>query len=413
MRVLILSQYYAPEPIPKPVELADELLKRGHEPQVLTGYPNYPTGELHPRYRPGLIYRERIHGVPVTRTYEFPYHGRNTLLRIANYLSFMFSAPLGWFGQPPFDVMYVWHPPLTVGVAAWLIAAPRGRPFVYDVQDIWPESTVLSGLMKEGPLVHVMAALERFVYRKAAHILVVTEGARQNLIAKGVAADKLSVMPHWVDESVFAQADEADCRHIRSQYAWGSRFVLLFAGNIGMVQGLDTVIDAASQLSQEEDILIALVGDGTDKQRLQAEVRRQGLGRRVQFIERQPQERIAAFTGAADALLVHLRKSALSELVIPTKTFTCLAAGRPIVMAMEGSAAALVRDADAGIMIRPEDPGALADAILRLKNTDVDRRLAMGARGREYVRRHFLREHVVTRYEMLLEDVARRSSVAS
>src|SRR5437660_10947613 len=200
MRILILSQYYDPEPVPKPAELAEALRQRGHQVAVLTGFPNYPSGKLYKGFRLRMVKREVMNGIPVTRTFEYPYHGTNVIGRLLNYFSFMVSAPLGSLLTPACDAIYVWHPPLTVGVAAWVIAGLRGVPFIYDVQDIWPESAVLSGLLKEGWLVRMMSRLERFVYRRADHLLVVTDGSRKNLIAKGIAPARISAMPHWVDE---------------------------------------------------------------------------------------------------------------------------------------------------------------------------------------------------------------------
>ena len=408
MRVLILSQYYKPEPIPKPVELAQELRQRGHIVSVLTGFPNYPTGKLYPGFDLNVVKREEIDGIPVTRTFEFPYHGRQAIGRVLNYVSFMISAPLGSFFAPPCDVIYVWHPPLTIGVAAWLIARLRRVPFVYDVQDIWPESAVLSGLLKDGWLVRLMSRLERFVYRQANHILVVTDGARDNLIAKGVPPDKISVMPHWVDESLFAQADEPARQRTRERYGWCDHFVVLFAGNLGLAQGLETVVSAASQLRSDDKVLIVLVGDGTDKDRLQRLAHSLGLKNSLQFIERQPIEKMPDFMAASDALLVHLKRSELSHYVIPTKTLAYLAAGQPILMAMDGAAAQLVREAGAGFVIPPENPAELASAIRLLSDMPPSERAVMGWRGRDYLIAHLSKQKVIPQYEAVLQRAVRR-----
>jgi len=277
MRVLILSQYYKPEPVPKPGELAEELKRCGHDVTVLTGFPNYPTGRLYPGTCLRLLQREEIDGIRVTRTFEFPYHGRRVMGRCLNYGSFMASAILGGVLGPRPDAIYVWHPPLTVGIAAAVIARVRRVPFVYDVQDIWPEAAVVSGTLKEGWLVRLISRLERLVYREADHILVVTSGARENLMAKGVPSEKLSVMPHWVDDELFREPEAGARNRIREKYGWGERWIVLFAGNIGFLQGLDTIIEAASQLPSDGRILIALVGDGADKERLQTVVRERRL----------------------------------------------------------------------------------------------------------------------------------------
>jgi colanic acid biosynthesis glycosyl transferase WcaI len=407
MRVLILSQYYAPEPVPKPSELAAELASRGHTVSVLTGYPNYPSGDLYDGFRLRPMERTTVDGIPVVRAYEYPYHGTRALGRMLNYASFMLAAPIASLLAPKCDVIYVWHPPLTVGVAAAVIARLRGVGFVYDVQDIWPESAVLSGLLKEGPLVRFMRWLERAVYKQADHLLVVTEGARQNLLRKGVPPEKVSVGNHWIDAQVFAPPGSGAREATRAEHGWAGRFVLLFAGNIGLVQGLDTLVDTAAAFPPGSNALIAMVGDGTDRQRLQDRVRDLGLAERVQFLARRPMDGMPPLFAAADALLVHLKKSELSRLVIPTKTLAYLAAGRPIVMAMEGAAADLVRDARAGIALPSEDPARLVDAIEALRMMPEAEREAMGARATAYLSAHLTKDVVIPEYEALLARVAR------
>jgi putative colanic acid biosynthesis glycosyltransferase WcaI len=411
MRVLILSQYYKPEPVPKPAELAEALCENGHTVSVVTGFPNYPSGNLYAGFKLSAVKRELIDGVPVIRSFEFPYHGQRAIGRILNYVSFMLSAPLGALLAPACDVIYVWHPPLTIGIAAWLIARWRGAPFVYDVQDIWPEIAVLSGLLRPNSrTVRLLSWLERFVYQQADHLLVVANGARDNLIAKGVPPSKVTVMPHWVDESLFEQTDPRAREKIRAQYSWDERFVVLFAGNIGLLQGLETVVSAAAQLPPRGNILIVLVGDGTDKARLQQRCADAGLHDRLQFIERQPMERMPAFMAAADVLLVHLKRSEIARYVIPTKTLAYLAAGQPILMAMEGAAADLVQSTGAGIVVAPEDPVALATSIKSLWSMPPAERRQMGAQGKKYLNSNLSKEAVVIQYEALLKRVASRAA---
>ncbi len=406
MRVLILSQYYYPEPVPKAGELADALVARGHTVNVITGFPNYPEGKLYANYRLHLFQRETVNGVPIVRTFEYPYHGKSVPGRMLNYLSFMLSAPLGALFSRRADVIYVWHPPLTIGVAAWFIARIRRIPFVYDVQDIWPDSVVTSGLMKEGTAVTILRRLERFVYRQADHLLVVTEGARQNLIKKGVAPEKLTVIPHWIDERLFANNVTDSAREVRTKYEWDGCFVVMFAGNIGIVQGLDAVLEAFHLLRDETTIRFVMVGDGTDKARIQQLVREMDLTTQVQFIDSQPATRIPVFLEAADVLLVHLKRSELSRYVIPTKTLAYLAAGKPILMAMEGAAADLVQQAQAGILVTPGDSVAISEGIRKLHRLPSIEREALGDKGRSYLLEHLTKDIIIDRYETLLRCVA-------
>jgi glycosyltransferase involved in cell wall biosynthesis len=407
MRILILSQWYFPEPVPKPQELAEALAEKGHTVSVITGYPNYPEGKLYEGWKLKFRQRETINDIPVMRTYEYPYHGKNSLKRMLNYISFMLSAPFGLFGTEKFDVIYVWHPPLTVGVAAWVIARLRRVPFIYDVQDIWPDSVVMSGMMKEGFVVRLMRRLEKFVYKHANHIFVVTKGARENLIGKGVPPEKVTAMPHWIDENLFSRGDDKTREQVRKEYGWDARFVVLFAGNIGIVQGLDSVVRAASLLDKESKVLIALVGNGADKERLQNMVAEFDLQEKVQFIGWQPMEKMPAFMSAADALLVHLKRSDITELVIPTKTMAYLAAGKPILMAMNGAAAQLVEESRAGIFIEPEEPNELAKAIIDFSQMSDEQRKEMGENGRTYLVTHLSKNKVIAMYEEILKRFAK------
>ena len=406
MRVLVLSQWYHPEPVPKPRELAEALAEKGHTVTVITGFPNYPDGKLYEGWKLRFRKRETIKGIPVTRTYEYPYHGKSSMRRVLNYVSFMLSAPFGLIGTPKFDAIYVWHPPLTVGVAAWVIARLRRTPFIYDVQDIWPDSVVMSGLMSDGFVVGLMRKLEKFVYKRANHIFVVTSGARENLIGKGVQPEKVSAMPHWIDENLFANGAGETGEQIRTEYGWEGRFVVLFAGNVGIVQGLASVVRSASLLDEESNVLIAIVGGGADKDNLQKLVDEMQLHHRIQFIDWQPMERMPAFMSAADLLLVHLKRSDITELIIPTKTMAYLASGKPIVMAMNGAAAELIDASGGGMSIEPEDAPALAKAIMEFSKMSDARRTEIGENGREYLVKNFSKEKVIAMYEKALERVA-------
>jgi colanic acid biosynthesis glycosyl transferase WcaI len=406
MRILVLSQYYAPEPIPKPVDLAVALARRGHDVTVLTGFPNYPSGRLYDGYRLRPMRREIIDGVPVVRAFELPYHGRSALGRLANYGSFMLAAPLASTRLGRFDVIYVWHPPLTMGVAAWLVSLITRAPFAYDVQDIWPDAAVLSGLLRPGVFVRLLSRLERFVYRRAAHLFVATDAARTNLLDKGVPPDRVTTMSHWVDEALLTdRTGSAEAADLRRRCGWEDRFVVMFAGNLGLVQGLDTVLQAAARL-RDTDVHLVFVGDGVDRPRLIAMTTDLDLRDRVTFIDRQSPEALSAYHAAADALVVHLRRSPLSDFVIPLKTASYLAAGRPIVAATGGAAGELVERAGAGCAVSPDDPEALAAVLRRLRALPADERAAMGDRGRAFARARLAAGVVVPQYEAELARIA-------
>jgi colanic acid biosynthesis glycosyl transferase WcaI len=408
MRVLIVAQYYAPEPVPKPSEIAEELTRRGHSVTVLTGLPNYPSGVLASGYKLTPRFDEVIAGVPVTRVFEYPYHGRSAIRRTANYLSFTLAAAAAAYAVPRPDIMYVFLPPPTLGVSAWVIGALRHAPFVCDVQDIWPDEAIMSGILREGVFASALRAVERFVYAKASHVLVATDGARTNLLKKGVPEVKVSVLSHWYPMNDDPAAHPPEFIALgRRELRASEQFVVTFAGNLGILQGLSTVLDAAERLRSRRDIAFRFVGDGLDRPRLEGIVAERKLDN-VLFLDRRPPAEVAPLLAASDCLLVHAVPGPLQEIAVPTKTLAYLAAGRPVIAAMDGPTAAIIREADAGVTSPPGDPVALAGAIERLTALPAAELAAMGARGRRFVAERFDKRSVIDRLEAILERHARR-----
>jgi colanic acid biosynthesis glycosyl transferase WcaI len=260
--------------------------------------------------------------------------------------------------------------------------------------------------LREGLLWRAMLKLERFVYRRAAYLLVVTPAARQNLIGKGVPPEMVSVMNNWIDESLFADVDESERPRLRELHGWSDSFVAIFAGNLGMVQGLDTLVRAASMLTNDDRIRVVFVGDGTDRARLQTLTRELNIESRVEFIGRLPMTEMPRYMAAADALVVHLRRSDRARSIIPSKTLAYLAAGKPIVMAMEGAAADLVVEAGAGITLPGDEPEKLAEVLRQLAAMSDDERRAFGRAGKDFLLRTMTRSHVISQYEEILRKVA-------
>ena len=409
MKILVLSHYFTPEPITKPLEIAAALRDAGHRVQVVTGFPNYPGGVLYPGYPLRLFRRDTIAGIPVIRTWVYPSHGSSRMGRLLNYASFMLSSIAGGLFAGRFDAMYVWHPPLSIGVAAAAITAIRRKKFVYDLLDIWPESAIATGFLRPGWMFNLLATVERFVYRRAEHIFVVTEAAKGNLLSKGVMPDKITVAPPWYDDADIAHIVPSDRESVRSHENWHGRFVVMFAGNMGVLQGLDNLLHAAQRLPHDPSIVIAMVGDGMDLPRLKQLVIALELTDRVRFVARQPSTAMARYFAAADALFVQLRTSPVTDFSIPAKTIAYLAAGKPIVVASTGTGADVVSAAQAGIVVPPENPGRLAQAFVQLARMDADERARMGQRGRQYFENHFRKEAILPAYIAELNRVAEGS----
>jgi colanic acid biosynthesis glycosyl transferase WcaI len=407
MRILVLSQLYAPEPIPKPHELAMGLAEKGHEVSAITAIPNYPYDHFYPGYHLRPWQWELRDGIRILRLPLIPDHSQSAKRRILNYASFMAaSSLLGPWGSGRADVMYVWHPPLTIGVSAWTIGLLRRIPFVYGVHDLWPEAIAATGISRNQMLFKGLRKLESFVYRRAAAISVVSPGYKSNLISKGVPADKIHVFTDWANESIYrpVPADQA----LAEEMGMAGRFNVLFGGNMGPAQALETVIHTAQRLSHLPGIQFVFAGDGMDQPKLEALAREQGLTN-VRFLGRQPAERMPYLYALSDVLLAHFKKDPLFEISVPGKLFAYMACQRLVLMASDGDAADIVKAAGAGINCPAEDPDALAQAVLKLYQMPPDKRAEMGVSARQAFLRQYSRELLLQRHEELLGQVAGRS----
>lgn len=376
MRILILSQFFEPEPVLMNVAFAKALAEGGHEVRVLTGFPNYPGGKTYAGWRMKLCQREVIDGIAITRVPLYASHSQSKVGRIANYGSFCAAAAIaGTFSPWRPDVMFIYHPPLTVGIAAAIIGFLRGVPYVYNIQDLWPDTLKATGMIGNARVLKLIGHLAQFVYKRAALLLPQSPGFAQRLRERGVAEAKLQPVINWADEQALAHAPSWP-----RPAALEGKFVVTFAGTMGAAQALDTVVEAARALeASHPDVRFLMIGHGIEKDRLQAAA----PGNMV-FLPAVPMQQIGGVLQASDALLVHLRADPLFEITIPSKTQAYLFAGKPILMGVRGDAAALVEQAGAGIAVPPQDAPALADAIITLAAMSSDERIAMGARGKSF-----------------------------
>lgn len=401
MRILLLTQWCTPEPDFKGVPFARELQRQGHAVTVLTGFPNYPGGKLYPGYRIRLWQWEEIGGVRVLRVPLYPSHDRSAIGRILNYASFAVAATiLGLLLIPRVDVAYVYHPPATIGLPALAFQWLRRVPCVYDVQDLWPDTLAATGMVRSRILLGLAGYWCHLVYRRMRYVVVQSPGFQAKLIERGVRPDRISVIYNWSMETQGNGATVALPEPERRLLA--GRFNLVFAGNLGAAQALDTVLAAAATLQTASPLVqFVFVGDGVEAGRLKAEAAKQGL-RNVQFLPRRPGPMMGPVFDAADALLVHLRDDPLFEITIPSKTQAYLAAGRPILMAVRGDAAALVQQAGAGICCEPERADKLAEAVQRLSMLPKEERAAMGQAGRRFYAEQLSMVHGVGAFAALL-----------
>ncbi len=401
MKILMLTQWFQPEPTFKGLPLARALRDRGHEVEVLTGFPNYPGGKLYPGYRVRPWSRETMDGIRVNRMALYPSHDCNTVGRVFNYLSFgATSALLGpWLVRKP-DVIHVFNL-VTLDIASGLVRLLKGGRTVLEVQDLWPESVAGTGMMNNRLLLGVLDRWCRAAYRHADRIIAISPGFKRHLADRGVPEDRIEVIYNWCDEAslVLPGRDSGVAREL----GFAGRFNIVFAGNMGLAQALSSVIEAARRLlNQAPDVLFTFMGGGVEVERLKQSARDLP---NVQFMERRPMSEVGAVLSNANALLVHLKADPLFEITIPSKIQAYLFAGKPILCGIKGDAADLVCRAGAGLHFTPEDPVALAEAVLTLRGLGADGLRLMGEAGRAFYRKYLAMDEGVRRMEEAFESV--------
>lgn len=385
MRILLITQWFDPEPTFKGLVFARELQALGHEVEVITGFPNYPGGELYPGYKQKWLSRGVIEGVRVTRVPLYPSHSGSAIKRVLNYVSFMLSSCLyGVFGAKKADIIYVYHPPITVGLSAAVIGFLRRTPFVIDVQDLWPDTLRSTGMINNERALAVAGKVCNWNYRRAKHVVVLSPGFRKILIERGIPKERLSVIYNWCDEQALA-IDSATT--VNTSYMDGY-FNVVFAGNIGKAQALEAVIRAA-QIVWERDKLVrfVFVGAGVEVESLKTLADQLGV-QNVRFVPRVPMAEVGTILSRADVLLVHLKDDPLFTITIPSKTQAYLAVGKPILMGVRGDAADLVTQAQAGITVAPENDKAIAEAVLRLAALPAAEREQMAMNAANFYRQN-------------------------
>lgn len=372
-RILLITQWFDPEPTFKGILFAKELVSRGFEVEVITGFPNYPGGTLYDGYRVKFIQKEVIDGVLVTRVPLFPSHDKSKLGRIANYISFAFSSLLYGliFAKRP-DVIYAYHPPLTVSISALIIKLFRRVPIVLDIQDLWPDTLKATGMISNRRLLGFISKVCNLIYSSVTKIIVLSPGFKDLLINRGVLDSKIEIIYNWADEEVLRTTASETPRELASIEG----FKILFAGNIGQAQGLNVILDAALLLKDDVPKLHFLVlGRGLQLDDLKRRAIDLNLDN-VHFLAAVGMEEVGGFLGSADALLIHLNADPLFKITIPGKTQAYMAVGKPIIIGVSGDAANLVSRADCGVCFEPENSVALAEAaksLMLLDSTDIQR----------------------------------------
>jgi len=367
MRILFLSDNFPPEsnaPATRLHEHALRWVRAGHEVTVITGAPNFPEGKLYAGYENRWRQVETIDGIRVVRVKTYITANEGFAKRTLDYLSFMASGFVaGLFERRP-DVIVSTSPQFFCAVAGWALSGVRRLPWVFELRDLWPASIVAVGAMERSLAIRTLEKLERFLYRRADAIVSVTESFRNDLAARGIERDKIHVVVNGVDLERYAPRPRD--ASLAREFDLEGRFVLGYMGTHGMAHALDRVLDAAQLLRERSDIAFFFAGAGAERARVEREVHQRGL-HNVRLIPRQPKEAMPGLWSLCDLALIPLRDTPVFSTVIPSKLFEAMGMGVPVLMSLpSGEATGIVEAAGCGVCVPPEDPQAMADAVVAL-----------------------------------------------
>ena len=407
MRIHIIGINYSPEATgiaPFNTGRAEYLAAQGHDVTMCTALPYYPEWRVNPAYSRVAFTRERRAGVNILRCPLYVPSTVTPLKRVIHEATFILTALLrSIFCRRP-DILVIVSPPIGLGIAAWFLGRIWWRvPVVLDVEDLQPDTALHLGMMKQGALIRLLYGVERCAYRHAALVSTLTDAMRARIVSKGVADGKVVVSPSWAEPELFDLPGDDDS--IRRELGLGRAHLVLHAGNMGVKQGLDVVLEAARLTDERPDILYLLVGDGAMRAQLESRLRALDL-QNVRMLPLLPRESFLRLLAAADVCLVTQQRT-VADVVFPSKVVTLLAAGKPVIASVSAASAVArtIVEADAGIVVTPEDPSALANAVDALL-ADPEKRLQMKTHARQYARKRWDHDAILQDLEQAITRAA-------
>jgi colanic acid biosynthesis glycosyl transferase WcaI len=405
MKILIICPYFPPEYTPIGImmkELAEDLKAHGHTITVITGFPNHPKGIVFAGYRQRLFQRDMDNGVGVIRCYMFVSPRRTAITRILSYLSFGLTSLLAALRLPRQDAVLLPSPPLSSGALALALWHIRKQPYVFNVQDIFPDAAITAGVIANPAMINALRWFEDLVYRRASRVTVISEGFRSNLTAKGVPQPKIEVIYNWLDTGEIAPQPRDN--GFSRRHGLNGRFVVLYSGTIGLISGAEILVECAARLRAQPEILFLFVGEGVAKDAIMREAQRRGLGN-MAFLPFQARNELPALQSSSDLSVVTLRPGQ-GRTSVPSKVLGYMAAAKPVLASVDADSdtRSLIEAAACGVWTPPGDHAALADAILGLYH-DRPRCARLGRNGREFLLQHCERGAATRQYERLLRSV--------
>lgn len=383
MRILILSQYCFPETDMKSLPLAKKLQSKGHEVEILTGYPNQPTGKLFPGYSMKLFFSEYIDGVKINRVPLYINHSKSKVKRVMNYLSFLISASLigVWLVKKP-QIIYTYHGPATIAIPAIFLKYIYRSKIFYDINDYWPDTLEATGMIKSDFILKLVGLFCAISYKFFDNINAVTNGFKKKLLDIGVPESKITVVYNWSlpMDSQHSNAFE------KYRHFFEENFTIIYAGNIGLAQSLGVLISASLKLKEAKigRVKILMLGDGTQKQYLCDEVNKFGLQEYFCFTGFIPALNVGEFLQAADILLLHLKNDPLFEITLPSKLGSYFSLGKPVLCGVPGESSDIVNTISAGLCFTSDDSLDLYNKIISAMSLDRSELERMGNNGKRF-----------------------------
>lgn len=412
MRIVFLSHYFPPEvnaPASRTFEHCRAWAAAGHDVTILTCVPNHPTGRIYPGYRNRLYQTEQRDGLRIVRLLTYATPNEGLFKRTLNHLVYMKMAILASIFIRKADVVVSTSPQFFNGLAGYFVKLIHRAPWILEIRDLWPESITAVGALKNRTIIAALEWLETFAYRKATRIVVVTDAFKRHIAGRNIPAEKIVPIKNGVDLDFFAP--RAKDPAFADSLGLSGKFVVTYAGTIGMAHGLETLLQVARALEARPDIRLLVVGEGADKKRV-LQIKDEMQLSNVVFLEQQPKDKMPAIWALSDACLVMLRPLPMFKNVLPSKMFEIMGMERPIVLSVEGESREVLDAANAGIGVTPGDADAIAAAILKLAQNPA---LAstFGRNGRAYVAQHFDRRELARRFENLMIDLTPRVPLPS
>ncbi len=406
MKILLINQAFVSPDEPghtRHFEMAKFLQTRAHELVIVASDLNYQTGKKTIE-RKGIFAEQNIEGVKILRSYIYPALHHSYFWRVISFFSFMFSSIYTSFQVKDVDLVMGTTPPIFQAVSAWFVAFIRRKPFLLEVRDLWPEFGVSMGVLKNPLVIGLARWLEKFLYKRATHILVNSPAYKDYMISKNVPADKITFIPYGTDIDMFNP--NIDGSAIRKALNVGDKFIVLYAGALGQANDIDTILRAAQRLKENSKICFVLFGDGKERQRLQMKANQMNLSN-VIFAGVRPKKEMPKVIASANVCLAILQDIPMFRTTYPNKVFDYMASGRATVLVIDGITRDLIESSYGGVFVQPNDDKGLADTILDLsQNTDIVNQ--MGKNAREFLVGHLNREDKLNETLTLLENLLKK-----